>query len=108
MVRTKQSMNYVVSVGKSSKSAAAAGKSSSGGSSSSSASYSTGGFDNGSSTPGKNKKYSGGNPVCLRETPVWQKEITCFFGTKSQLANGDDSDQDDDPRQMNGPSGSSA
>lgn len=27
-------------------------------------------------------KYSGGNPICPRETPAWQKEITYFFQMK--------------------------
>ncbi|XP_050528884.1 PCNA-associated factor-like [Daktulosphaira vitifoliae] len=82
MVRTKQSMNYVVSVGKSSKSSS--GKSSSSGGSSSSASHSSSNSYDHSSTPSKGKKYSGGNPVCPRETPAWQKEITCFFMSNNQ------------------------
>ncbi|KAL4622784.1 PCNA-associated factor [Arapaima gigas] len=32
-----------------------------------------------SNTPGKNK-YAGGNPVCPRPTPTWQKGIGHFFG----------------------------
>ncbi|KAM9377160.1 PCNA-associated factor isoform 1-T2 [Pholidichthys leucotaenia] len=32
-----------------------------------------------SSTPAKNK-YAGGNPVCPRPTPTWQKGIGHFFG----------------------------
>ncbi|XP_028814785.1 PCNA-associated factor [Denticeps clupeoides] len=32
-----------------------------------------------SSTPSKNK-YAGGNPVCPRPTPSWQKGIGDFFG----------------------------
>merc|ERR1711976_318864 len=32
-----------------------------------------------SSTPAKNK-YAGGNPVCPRPTPTWQKGIGDFFG----------------------------
>ncbi|XP_075884795.1 PCNA-associated factor [Nelusetta ayraudi] len=31
------------------------------------------------STPSKNK-YAGGNPVCVRPTPTWQKGIGDFFG----------------------------
>uniref|UniRef100_A0A3Q3XE40 PCNA-associated factor n=1 Tax=Mola mola TaxID=94237 RepID=A0A3Q3XE40_MOLML len=31
------------------------------------------------STPAKNK-YAGGNPVCPRPTPTWQKGIGDFFG----------------------------
>ncbi|XP_068169502.1 PCNA-associated factor [Antennarius striatus] len=31
------------------------------------------------STPAKNK-YAGGNPVCQRPTPTWQKGIGDFFG----------------------------
>ncbi|XP_023140441.1 PCNA-associated factor [Amphiprion ocellaris] len=33
----------------------------------------------GSATPAKNK-YAGGNPVCPRPTPTWQKGIGDFFG----------------------------
>ncbi|XP_004069841.1 PCNA-associated factor [Oryzias latipes] len=33
----------------------------------------------GSSTPAKSK-YAGGNPVCPRPTPTWQKGIGDFFG----------------------------
>ncbi|XP_033491585.1 PCNA-associated factor [Epinephelus lanceolatus] len=32
-----------------------------------------------SATPAKNK-YAGGNPVCPRPTPTWQKGIGDFFG----------------------------
>ncbi|XP_054633001.1 PCNA-associated factor [Dunckerocampus dactyliophorus] len=32
-----------------------------------------------SATPAKNK-YAGGNPVCVRPTPTWQKGIGDFFG----------------------------
>ncbi|XP_034031476.1 PCNA-associated factor [Thalassophryne amazonica] len=35
-----------------------------------------------SSTPAKNK-YAGGNPVCPRPTPTWQKGIGDFFGGPS-------------------------
>ncbi|XP_053497574.1 PCNA-associated factor [Ictalurus furcatus] len=34
-------------------------------------------------TPGKNK-YAGGNPVCPRPTPEWQKGIGDFFGGPSR------------------------
>ncbi|KAG6795243.1 PCNA-associated factor isoform X1 [Apis mellifera caucasica] len=30
-------------------------------------------------TNGKGKSYSGGNPYHPRETPEWQKPITCFL-----------------------------
>lgn len=30
-------------------------------------------------TTAKNK-YAGGNPVCVRPTPAWQKSIGVFFG----------------------------
>ncbi|KAM4734276.1 PCNA-associated factor [Anableps anableps] len=36
-----------------------------------------------SSTPAKNK-YAGGNPVCPRPTPTWQKGIGDFFGGPSR------------------------
>lgn len=32
-----------------------------------------------SATAGKAKSYSGGNPYHPRETPAWQKPITCFL-----------------------------
>ncbi|KAF7656554.1 hypothetical protein LDENG_00039600 [Lucifuga dentata] len=35
-----------------------------------------------SSTPAKTK-YAGGNPVCVRPTPTWQKGIGDFFGGPS-------------------------
>ncbi|XP_020790964.1 PCNA-associated factor [Boleophthalmus pectinirostris] len=54
--------------------AASAPRKSLGTSSSNSASPSSG-----CSTPAKNK-YAGGNPVCPRPTPVWQKGIGDFFG----------------------------
>ncbi|CAH0698163.1 unnamed protein product [Spodoptera exigua] len=70
MARTKASVGSKVSAGKSSKArcCVAPTPSSSGMSSISS--------DKGS------KGYSGGNPVCPRETPKWQKPITRFFITK--------------------------
>jgi len=38
---------------------------------------------NGSPSCSSNKKkYSGGNPIHPRETPSWQKTITCFFSQK--------------------------
>ncbi|XP_007567612.2 PCNA-associated factor [Poecilia formosa] len=46
------------------------------GSSSANASSSSNGH---SSNPAKNK-YAGGNPVCPRPTPTWQKGIGDFFG----------------------------
>ncbi|XP_077374018.1 PCNA-associated factor [Festucalex cinctus] len=57
-----------------------------------------------SSTPAKNK-YAGGNPVCVRPTPTWQKGIGDFFGgpgrkpeKENQKPHGDarDNDNDDD------------
>ncbi|CAH0391893.1 unnamed protein product [Bemisia tabaci] len=36
-----------------------------------------------SSDESSGKKYSGGNSYCPRETPAWQKNITCFFGSSS-------------------------
>ncbi|XP_075217995.1 PCNA-associated factor-like [Lycorma delicatula] len=47
-------------------------------------------YDKGSASD-KNNKYSGGNPYCPRETPAWQKSITCFFPASS-----------DDDNQANG------
>ncbi|XP_029993269.1 PCNA-associated factor [Sphaeramia orbicularis] len=55
--------------------AAAAPRKSLGSSSANSASSSS----SQSSTPGKGK-YAGGNPVCPRPTPTWQKGIGDFFG----------------------------
>nr|XP_061813308.1 PCNA-associated factor-like [Nerophis lumbriciformis] len=36
------------------------------------------------STPSKNK-YAGGNPVCVRPTPTWQKGIGDFFGGPGRI-----------------------
>ncbi|XP_043265404.1 PCNA-associated factor-like [Colletes gigas] len=33
---------------------------------------------------GKGKSYSGGNPYHPRETPEWQKPITCFLNQNSE------------------------
>lgn len=41
-------------------------------------------------------KYSGGNPVHPRETPVWQKEITCFFQLKNEVQRSADEEDDND------------
>ncbi|XP_051547869.1 PCNA-associated factor-like [Myxocyprinus asiaticus] len=43
--------------------------------------HSSGGAQSG--TPAKNK-YAGGNPVCPRPTPIWQKGIGDFFGGPSR------------------------
>ena len=40
------------------------------------------------------RNYSGGNPVCPRETPKWQKPITNFF------INSTKADDDDDAQGM--------
>lgn len=37
------------------------------------------------------KKYSGGNPYCPRETPAWQKPITSFFNPPSNSNGGSSS-----------------
>ncbi|XP_077425273.1 PCNA-associated factor [Vanacampus margaritifer] len=55
--------------------AASAPRKSLGSSASNSASFSS----SQASTPAKNK-YAGGNPVCVRPTPTWQKGIGDFFG----------------------------
>lgn len=31
------------------------------------------------------ENFSGGNPICPREIPAWQKEITCFFQVKKNV-----------------------
>ncbi|KAM4748405.1 PCNA-associated factor [Rhinophrynus dorsalis] len=45
-------------------------------------------------------KYAGGNPVCVRPTPTWQKGIGDFFGSPStsrpEKENRVPSDEDDD------------
>ncbi|XP_037109115.1 PCNA-associated factor [Syngnathus acus] len=52
------------------------------------------------STPGKNK-YAGGNPVCVRPTPTWQKGIGDFFGSpgrkpeKENLKPNEDNDEEE-------------
>ncbi|XP_008410838.2 PCNA-associated factor [Poecilia reticulata] len=56
--------------------AASAPRKSLGSSSANASSSSSSGY---SSNPAKNK-YAGGNPVCLRPTPTWQKGIGDFFG----------------------------
>ncbi|KAK2834783.1 hypothetical protein Q7C36_015484 [Tachysurus vachellii] len=50
---------------------------------SSSGNYSSSSSSSQASTPGKNK-YVGGNPVCPRPTPKWQKGIGDFFGGPSR------------------------
>uniref|UniRef100_A0A671PQK4 PCNA-associated factor n=1 Tax=Sinocyclocheilus anshuiensis TaxID=1608454 RepID=A0A671PQK4_9TELE len=54
-----------------------------------------------SGTPAKGK-YAGGNPVCLRPTPTWQKGIGDFFGGPSRKpeenlhpASDDDDDEEE-------------
>ncbi|XP_074090482.1 PCNA-associated factor [Macrotis lagotis] len=45
------------------------------------------GFANASPSPPSRKvesKYAGGNPVCVRPTPTWQKGIGEFFGMSSK------------------------
>ena len=37
------------------------------------------------SPAGKNEKYAGGNPVCPRPTPEWQKGIGAFMNKKPKL-----------------------
>ncbi|GFO34466.1 pcna-associated factor [Plakobranchus ocellatus] len=79
MVRTKAdgcSSSRKVVVGQASR------KSLGGGSSSSSA--------DGGSPAGKGK-YAGGNPVCVRPTPDWQKGITSFFGKPSTSSSSSES-----------------
>lgn len=49
-------------------------------------------------------KYSGGNPIHPRETPVWQKEITCFFQLKNEVQrSADDADDDGQPMELDTP-----
>lgn len=94
MVRTKQSMSYKISAGRTPKIAAckaAMASSSKGGGSS--------GHKSSSSPSTSKNKYSGGNPVHPREIPVWQKEITCFFQVKNDEQSqppANDENEDDD------------
>ncbi|XP_045509178.1 uncharacterized protein LOC123704751 [Colias croceus] len=67
MARTKASVGAKVSAGKSSKARCSVAPPSS-------SSSSSGGEKS-------SRNYSGGNPVCPRETPKWQKPITNFFIT---------------------------
>ncbi|XP_005994160.1 PCNA-associated factor [Latimeria chalumnae] len=50
-------------------------------------------------------KYAGGNPVCVRPTPTWQKGIGEFFGspsTRPDKENRIPSDDDDDDDEAGG------
>ncbi|XP_076173665.1 PCNA-associated factor [Ptiloglossa arizonensis] len=50
----------------------------------------------------KGKNYSGGNPVHPRETPEWQKPITCFLNQNSvQDAAGVSGVQEDENQSVN-------
>ncbi|XP_026760449.1 PCNA-associated factor-like [Galleria mellonella] len=81
MARTKASVGAKVAIGKSSKArCSVAPPTNSGGS--------TG------SSERSSRSYSGGNPVCPRETPKWQKPITNFFITKD--TNGKVTEQEED------------
>ncbi|XP_019729505.1 PCNA-associated factor isoform X1 [Hippocampus comes] len=60
-----------------------------------------------SSTPAKNK-YAGGNPVCVRPTPTWQKGIGDFFGgpgTKPEKENQKPHEEEEDDNEEAGGSG---
>ncbi|XP_026747839.1 PCNA-associated factor-like [Trichoplusia ni] len=82
MARTKASVGSKVSSGKSSKArcVAAPTPSSSGAS---------------GSVDRANRGGGGGNPVCPRETPKWQKPITTFFISKDEPKHVDVEEQDD-------------
>ncbi|KAJ8706738.1 hypothetical protein PYW07_012816 [Mythimna separata] len=82
MARTKASVGSKVAAGKSSKArcSVAPTPSSSGT----------------SSLAGSSKSHSGGNPVCPRETPKWQRPITNFFIQKDEPSRDDDDDVDVD------------
>ncbi|XP_061696658.1 PCNA-associated factor [Syngnathoides biaculeatus] len=53
------------------------------------------------STPGKNK-YTGGNPVCVRPTPTWQKGIGDFFDGPGRKPEKENEEPDADDRQAGG------
>ncbi|XP_053742167.1 PCNA-associated factor [Synchiropus splendidus] len=60
--------------------------------------------DSQATTPGKNK-YAGGNPVCPRPTPTWQKGIGDFFGgpgRKPEKENQTPHEEDDDDEEAGG------
>ena len=48
---------------------------------------------------GKGKSYSGGNPYHQRDTPEWQKPITCFINQNSSKNTGDSSEAQDNQEQ---------
>ncbi|XP_039346144.1 PCNA-associated factor isoform X2 [Mauremys reevesii] len=52
----------------------------------------------GPSPPAKKveSKYAGGNPVCVRPTPTWQKGIGEFFGQSSRHAEKENQMPDDE------------
>lgn len=70
MARTKASVGAKVASGKSSKARCSVAPSASSG--------------GGSASERSSKSSSGGNPVCPRETPKWQKPITNFFICKDE------------------------
>uniref|UniRef100_A0A671RTY6 PCNA-associated factor n=2 Tax=Sinocyclocheilus anshuiensis TaxID=1608454 RepID=A0A671RTY6_9TELE len=57
-----------------------------------------------SGTPAKSK-YAGGNPVCPRPTPLWQKGIGDFFGGPSRKENLHPVSDDDEEEEEAGGSG---
>uniref|UniRef100_A0A8D2JE60 PCNA-associated factor n=1 Tax=Varanus komodoensis TaxID=61221 RepID=A0A8D2JE60_VARKO len=42
-------------------------------------------------------KYSGGNPVCMRPTPPWQKGIGEFFGQSSKRSEKENQASEEEP-----------
>nr|XP_026486413.1 PCNA-associated factor-like [Vanessa tameamea]XP_026486415.1 PCNA-associated factor-like [Vanessa tameamea] len=83
MARTKASVGAKVSSGKSSKARCSAAPPPSSAASSSNGEKSS-------------RSYSGGNSVCPRETPKWQKPITNFFITnQNPQSQSDESDAED-------------
>ncbi|XP_021197877.2 PCNA-associated factor [Helicoverpa armigera] len=83
MARTKASVGSKVSAGKSSKArCSVAPPSSSSGAS--------------GSSDRTSKTSSGGNPVCPRETPKWQRPITNFFINKDEPKRREDEPMDDE------------
>ena len=48
---------------------------------------------------GKGKSYAGGNPYHPRDTPEWQKPITCFINQNSSKDAGDSLEAQDNEEQ---------
>ncbi|KAL4704803.1 hypothetical protein ACJJTC_003515 [Scirpophaga incertulas] len=83
MARTKASVGAKISAGKSSKVRCSVAPPPSS-------------TNTGSTGERSSRQYSGGNPVCPRETPKWQKPITNFFISKDNPRNGSTEDAESD------------